>query len=65
MYGAESKRLTQEGARKIMATAVDMANQTGIAISCAIVDSGGHMMLFERMDGGRFHTSAAKASPRP
>jgi glc operon protein GlcG len=56
MYVAESKRLTHEGARKIMATAVDMANQAGVAISCAIVDGGGHMMLFERMDGGRFHT---------
>src|SRR5262249_296792 len=56
MYVAESKRLTQEGARKIMATAVDLARQAGIAISCAGVDAGGHMMLFERMDGGRFHT---------
>lgn len=56
MYVAESKRLTQEGARKIMATAVDLARQAGIAISCAVVDAGGHMMLFERMDGGRFHT---------
>jgi glc operon protein GlcG len=56
MYVAESKRLTHEGAKKIMATAVDMASQAGIAISCAIVDAGGHMILFERMDGGRFHT---------
>jgi glc operon protein GlcG len=39
-----------------MATAVDMANQAGIAISCAIVDAGGHVMLLERMDDGRFHT---------
>src|SRR5258706_608643 len=28
----------------------------GIAISCAIVDAGGQMILLERMDGGRFHT---------
>src|SRR5215471_10163542 len=56
MYVAESKRLTHEGAKKIMATAVDMARQAGISISCAIVDAGGHMILFERMDGGRFHT---------
>ena len=39
-----------------MATAIDMANQAGIAISCAIVDAGGHVMLLERMDNGRFHT---------
>ena len=56
MYVAESKRLTHQGAKKIMATAIDMANQAGIAISCAIVDAGGHMILLERMDGGRFHT---------
>jgi hypothetical protein len=42
MYVAESKRLTHQGAKKIMATAVDMANEAGIAISCAIVDAGGH-----------------------
>ncbi len=56
MYVAESRRLTREGAKKIMSTAVDMASQAGIAISCAIVDAGGHMILLERMDGGRFHT---------
>ena len=56
MYVAESKCLTHQGAKKIMATAIDMASQAGIAISCAIVDAGGHMMLLERMDGGRFHT---------
>jgi uncharacterized protein GlcG (DUF336 family) len=53
---ADSKRLTHQGARKMMATAVDLAQKAGIAISCAIVDGGGHMMLLERMDGGRFHT---------
>jgi uncharacterized protein GlcG (DUF336 family) len=56
MYVVESKRLTHEGARKMMSTALDMASEAGIAISCAIVDEGGHMILLERMDGGRFHT---------
>jgi uncharacterized protein GlcG (DUF336 family) len=56
MYVAESKRLTHQGAKKIMMTVVEMAGQAGIAISCAIVDAGGHMILLERMDGGRFHT---------
>src|SRR5258707_2507138 len=53
---ADSKRLTHQGAMKMMATAVGLAERAGIAISCAIVDGGGHMMLLERMDGGRFHT---------
>jgi glc operon protein GlcG len=56
MYVAESKRLTYRGAKKIMATAIDVAKEAGIAVSCAIVDAGGHMILLERMDGGRFHT---------
>jgi uncharacterized protein GlcG (DUF336 family) len=46
MYIAESKRLTHQGAKKIMTTAVDIAGQAGIAI-CAIVDAGGHMILLE------------------
>ena len=56
MYVAESRRLTHQGAKKMMTTAIDMANAAGIAISCAIVDAGGHIILLERMDGGRFHT---------
>jgi glc operon protein GlcG len=56
MYVADSKRLTHQGAKKMMATVIDMASQAGIAISCAIVDAGGHIILLERMDGGRFHT---------
>jgi glc operon protein GlcG len=56
MYVADSKRLTHQGAKRIVTTAVDLATQAGIAISCAIVDAGGHVILLERMDGGRFHT---------
>ena len=56
MYVVESKRLTHHGAKQMMATAIDMAGQAGISISCAIVDAGGHLILLERMDGGRFHT---------
>jgi glc operon protein GlcG len=48
MFVAESKRLTHQGAKKIMATALELAGQANIAIACAI--------LIERMDGGRFHT---------
>ena len=64
MYVTTGKRLTMEGARKMMATAVDAAKQAGIAVSIAIADAGGHLILFERMEGGRFHTvhsSTAKA----
>ena len=40
----------------MMATAIAAAEQSGIAISVAIADAGGHLILLERMDGGRFHT---------
>ena len=42
MFVADSKRLTHQGAKKIMATALELAGQAKIAISCAIVDAGGH-----------------------
>lgn len=56
MYVAASKRLTLEGARKMMETAIAIAQSEHIPISVAIADAGGHLILFERMDGGRFHT---------
>jgi glc operon protein GlcG len=56
MYVTSSKRLTADGAKKMMATAIEKAKEAGIAISVAITDAGGHLILLERMDGGRFHT---------
>jgi uncharacterized protein GlcG (DUF336 family) len=56
MYVAETKRLTLAGARKMMATAIGLAEEQRIAIAVAIADAGGHLILLERMDGGRFHT---------
>ncbi len=55
-YTTTAKRLTSAGAKKMMATAIAAAEKSGIAISVAIVDAGGHLILLERMDGGRFHT---------
>jgi len=56
MYVTSSKRLTMDGAKKMMATAIEQAKQSGIAVSIAITDAGGHLILLERMEGGRFHT---------
>ena len=56
MYVAESKRLTHQGAKKIMAPAVDMTKEAGSAIACALGDAGGPGILLDRLDGGRFHT---------
>src|SRR5213076_2351205 len=56
MYIADEKRLTAAGAKKIMTTAIAKAQEAGVAVSVAIVDAGGHLLLLERMEGGRFHT---------
>jgi uncharacterized protein GlcG (DUF336 family) len=53
---ADSKRLTAAGARKVMDTAIARARAANLAVSVAVVDAGGHVILLERMEGGRFHT---------
>jgi uncharacterized protein GlcG (DUF336 family) len=61
---AKATRLTNAGAKKMMTAAIAKSEEIGIPATIAIVDAGGHMMLLERMDGGRFHTvhsSTAKA----
>jgi len=56
MYVAAGRRLTHRGAKQMAATAVAKAEQAGIAITVAVADAGGHLIVLERMDGGRFHT---------
>jgi uncharacterized protein GlcG (DUF336 family) len=56
MHVADAKRLTHDGAKTMMATAIAEARKAGFAIACCIVDAGGHIIVVERMDGGRFHT---------
>ena len=56
MYVTDAKRLTAAGARRIVDTAVEKARRENIAITIAVVDAGGHLMLLERMDGGKFHS---------
>ena len=51
-----TQRLTNIGAKKMMGAAIKKAEKIGISATVAIVDAGGHMLLLERMDGGRFHT---------
>ena len=53
---ADGKRLTTEGARKIKNAAVKAAEKAGIPITVAVVDAGGHLLVLERMEGGKFHT---------
>lgn len=50
------QRLTTGGAKTMLTAATTKAEEFGIAVTVAIVDSGGHILVIERMDGGRFHT---------
>lgn len=54
---SSSQRLTLAGARKIVAAATARGEAAGVALSVVVVDAGGHPMLLERMEGGRFHTA--------
>jgi uncharacterized protein GlcG (DUF336 family) len=45
-----------QGAKTMMQAAVAAAEKAGAAVSIAIADAGGHLVLFERMEGGRFHS---------
>jgi len=56
MYIADSKRLTNAGAKKMMEAAIEKASASGAAVTVAVVDAGGHLVLLERMEGGKFHT---------
>ena len=56
MAFADSRRLTTSGAKTMLAAAIAKAESFGIAATVAIVDGGGHLLVLERMDGGRFHT---------
>jgi uncharacterized protein GlcG (DUF336 family) len=40
----------------MMETVTARAEKAGHAVAAAIVDAGGHPVLVQRMDGGRFHT---------
>jgi glc operon protein GlcG len=45
MYVVAAKRLTHRGAKQMAATTIAKAEQAGIAITVAIADAGGHLIL--------------------
>ena len=46
-------RLTLEGARAILAAAESKAREINVAQNIALVDEGGHLLVFARMDGAK------------
>jgi uncharacterized protein GlcG (DUF336 family) len=58
-------RLTLDGARAILAGAAAKARAMGVKENIAVVDEGGHLIAFERMDGARpasIYTAMTKAT---
>jgi glc operon protein GlcG len=46
-------KLTLEGARAVLAAAEKRAQEIGIPMDVAVVDDGGHLLAFIRMDGAK------------
>ncbi|HXQ25833.1 MAG TPA: heme-binding protein [Candidatus Acidoferrales bacterium] len=46
-------KLTLEGARAVVAAAQRHANEIRVPMNVAVVDDGGHLLAFERMDGAK------------
>lgn len=49
----DNPKLTLEGALQVVASAERRATEIGVPMNIAIVDDGGHLMAFVRMDGAK------------
>jgi uncharacterized protein GlcG (DUF336 family) len=47
-------KLTHDGALKLLQAGIAKAQQMGVPQCIAVVDDGGHMLAFVRMDGAKF-----------
>ena len=48
---SQAAGLTLAAARAVVTAIQDTARELGVAMSCAVVDSGDQLVAFERMDG--------------
>jgi glc operon protein GlcG len=58
-------KLTLAGAQRVIEAASEKARQMDLQVNIAVVDDGGHLLAFARMDGARpasVYTSITKAS---
>lgn len=49
----QAPKLTHAGANAIVAAAEEKAREIGVGQCIAVVDEGGHLLVFSRMDGGK------------
>ncbi len=49
----QAPKLTQQGARAMVEAAEAKAREIGVPQCIAVVDDGGHLLAFARMDGGK------------
>ena len=50
-------KLTLEGARAVLAAAERRAVEMGVPMNIAVVDDGGHLLAFARMDGAKLSSA--------
>lgn len=53
-----SRKLTREGAMKVLNTAVDRAHALNCHVSIAVVDDGGHLIAFTRSEKAELYSIA-------
>src|SRR5574342_381765 len=53
-----SRKLTREGATKVLAAAVDRAHALHCHVSIAVVDDGGHLIAFTRSEKAELYSIA-------
>src|SRR5882672_1571986 len=53
-----SRKLTREGAMKVLNAAVDKAQALNSAVSIAVVDDGGHLIAFTRSEKAELYSIA-------
>ncbi len=56
-FTEDQPKLTLEGALQVMAGAEHRATEIGVPMNIAIVDDGGHMVAFVRMDGAKISSA--------
>jgi len=58
LVSRNNPKLTLEGARTVLASAHRRAEEIRVPMNIAVVDDGGHLLVFERMDGAKLSSIA-------